>query len=495
VKVEEQVIVWLAQQATPAYLVGGSVRDRLLGRQVYDLDVAVDGDGLVLARHLADHFGGAYYPLDEARRTGRALLTSKGGKRLVVDVARFRGPDLNADLADRDFTINALAADVRALDVVIDYHNGLADLKAGLVRPVSEDSVRNDPLRALRAVRHAAELRFELAPETVALIHRDGLALAGVSAERIRDELARLLAQSNSAPYMDFLDDLGLLCIILPELEPLRDLAQPRPHHLDGLAHSLETVRAVEMVLTALSADDQGLASPTPTSQPLAQLKDLAPFTDRLRTHLDQMMGEARSRKVTLKLAALLHDTGKPAACTVDAEGRIRFISHQKQGARIAAKALQRLCFSRVEVRLGETIIRYHMRPLLLANQGSVSSRAIYRFFRDTRDAGVDVLLHALADHRATYDPNAEDDRWPRLVALAARMLSDYWERLDERVAPPALIDGHDLLREFGVQPGPRIGELLEAVREAQVEGQLRSSEEALALVGDLLAAEGRERR
>jgi poly(A) polymerase len=132
--------------------------------------------------------------------------------------------------------------------------------------------------------------------------------------------------------------------------------------------------------------------------------------------------------------------------------------------------------------------VRHHMRPLLLANQESVSSRAVYRFFRDTGDAGVDILLHALADHRATYAPGAEDDRWAHLVDLAARMLASYWERQAEQVAPPPLIDGHDLLRAFELQPGPLVGELLEAVREAQVSGEVRTREEALALARANLA-------
>ena len=520
--VEDRVIAWLAQQDVAAYLVGGCVRDRLLNRPVYDLDVTVAGDGLDLARRLANRFGGAYYPLDEARSTGRAILSDEQDGCLVVDVARFRGPaplgssppeqSLAADLADRDFTINALAADVRASGEVIDLHNGLADLAAGLIRPVSEDSIRNDPLRALRAVRLAAALGFALAPQTEFLIQRDGGALAGVSGERVRDELARLLARPQAAPYLAQLDDLGLLTVIIPELEPLRGLSQPPPHYLDVLAHSLETVRTLETLLDSLfhglgpeqggggrrtkdeSRKTPNTQYPIPNTQyPVsnAPLDLLSPFADRARVHVEQVMGDARPRLVTLKLAAVLHDTGKPVARSVDDDGRIRFIGHEKESVRITGKVLRRLRFNRSEVRLGETIVRHHMRLLLLANQKSVSSRAVYRFFRDTGDAGVDVLLHALADHRATYASQAEDERWPRLVALTARMLADYWQRQGERLDPPPLIDGHDLQREFGLQPGPHIGELLEAVREAQVSGEVRSREEALGLVTARLRVEG----
>jgi poly(A) polymerase len=477
-ELEGQVVHWLGRQDLLAYLVGGGVRDRLLDRPVYDLDVAVDGDGLAVARLLANHFGGAYFPLDEARSTGRAILWRGDGQRLVVDVARFRGADLNADLADRDFTVNALAADVRAPEQVIDRHGGLADLAAGVIRPVSEASIRNDPLRALRAVRLAAQLDFRLAPETESLIRRDGGGLVQMAGERIRDELAHLLVQPDASPYLVRLDDLGLLTRILPELEPLRDLVQSPPHYLDGLSHSLETVRRLETIV----ADQPGASDP--------QLYPLVTLAGRLRAHLAQVMSDERPRLVTLKLAALLHDTGKSATRAVDDEGRIRTIGHHKVGVELAGDALRRLRFSRTEVRLGEIIVRNHMRPLLLAQETSVSSRAVYRFFRDTGDAGVDVLLHALADHRATYAPDAEDDRWPHLVELVARMLIAYWERQAEQVSPPPLLDGHDLLREFELQPGPLVGELLEAVREAQVVGDVRTRGEALALVRAKLGKE-----
>jgi tRNA nucleotidyltransferase/poly(A) polymerase len=487
------VIDWLAQQDASIYLVGGCVRDGLLNRPVHDLDVATDGDGLALARHLANRFGGAYYPLDEARGTGRAILLARSGQRLVVDVARFRGPELTSDLADRDFSVNAMAANVRTPADVIDHHNGLNDLEAGLIRTVSVASIRSDPLRALRAVRLAGELKFELSPETETLIRRDGLLLSRVAGERVRDELARMLALSDAAPLLVCLDGLGLLGVITPELEPLRDLAQPPPHHLDVLVHSLETVRALEEILHDIGWVRDGEREPESLlcNVPNPELRALAPFAERLCSHLDKQMSESRSRLVTVKLAALLHDTGKPAARSVDQEGRIRFFGHHERGARIAARVLRRLRLNNSEVRLAETMVRHHMRPLLLASQKGVSSRAVYRFFRDTGDAGVDVLVHSMADQQATYGASAEDRVWSDLVALVARMLGDYWERRAERVEPRPLIDGHDLLRDFGLQPGPHIGELLEKVREAQVCGEVETRAEALALVHSHLEKEG----
>lgn len=479
----EQIIRWLAQQGTAVYLVGGCVRDRLLGRPVYDLDVAVDGDGLLLARRLANHFRGAYYALDEARGTGRAILSLDGGKRLVVDVARFRGPTLAADLADRDFTINALAVDLGAPDRVIDLHHGLDHLQARLIHPVSPASIRNDPVRALRAIRLAAELGFELSAQTEALIRSEASGLAHVSGERIRDELVRLLALPDAASSLARLDALGVLTVLFPELEPLRGLRQPPPHHLDALSHSLETVRALETLFPERQAGDD---RPSPAFPPV--LEALTPFAGRLWDHLRAPVNGGRARQVMLKLTALLHDVGKSATCTVDADGRPHFRGHHVLGTKTVVQVLQRLRFTKAEVHLGEIVVRNHMRPLLLTKQESVSSSAVYRFFRDTGEAGVDVLIHALADHQATYAPGEDESHWQGLVMLTARMLSDYWERHAERVAPPPLIDGYDLLREFGLQPGPHIGELLEAVREAQVSGQVRTREEALELIRKQLA-------
>jgi poly(A) polymerase/tRNA nucleotidyltransferase (CCA-adding enzyme) len=491
VEMVERVTNWLAQQDAGIYLVGGCVRDWLLGRPIADLDVVTAGDGPLLARRLANSFGGDCFTLDRARCTGRAILRGEEGRRLEVDVARFQGEDLTADLALRDFTINAMAVDVRVLEAVIDPFDGLADLEAGRIRPVSDGSIRNDPLRAMRALRLAAQLHFILDAETEALIRRDGAGLAQVAGERVRDELASLIDLPHASQYLARLDELGLLTIILPELEALRNLAQPLPHHLDALDHSMATVSALEALLEAMGEEEEragGRPEPAWPDWPMMTL--LSPFSERVCFHVQRVMSDSRSRLVTLKLAALLHDVSKPETRAVDEDGRIRFLGHQKVGAEVAAGALRRLRFSGSEVRLAETVVEQHMRPLLLASENSVTSRAIYRFFRDTGEAGVEVLLHALADHQATYAPEAEDSRWLSLVELAARMLGDYWDRRPKRVQPPPLVDGHDLMREFGLEPGPHIGEMLEMVREAQVAGKVKNRQGALSLLRTRLSAQ-----
>jgi poly(A) polymerase len=315
--------------------------------------------------------------------------------------------------------------------------------------------------------------------------------LVDVSGERIRDELAQILLLPFAIRSLKSLQDLGLLFLILPELGPLQGLAQTAPHHLDVFEHTLETVRALEIILAALDPESdhsQGIGIPF--------LDGLERYAGRIRSHLSEPLTDGRSRVVTLKLAALLHDVGKPSTLETDDEGRNRFIGHEKVSAQIAALALRRLRFSGAEMRVVETVVRNHMRPLLLAEQTEVTRRAVYRFFRTTGDTGVDVILHALADHRATYAPGTGDRQWCRLLSVAVRMLSDFWEHQSERVNPPMLVNGHDLMSEFDLPAGPEIGDLLEAVQEAQADDQVRTREEAMALVRSLLgASHGNNRR
>jgi hypothetical protein len=186
-------------------------------------------------------------------------------------------------------------------------------------------------------------------------------------------------------------------------------------------------------------------------------------------------------------MAALLHDVGKPGVRTVDEEGKIRFLGHEMAGSKIAGQVLQRLRFSAAETRLAETIVRNHMRPLTLAAQGPVSTRAVYRFFRDAGDAGVDILLLALADNLATYSSKIEESGWQRLLDLVTRMLAFYWDWEGGRAQEPSLISGRDLISGIGLEPGPQIGRLLEAVREAQAVGEVRTRDEAMELVRSLI--------
>jgi poly(A) polymerase/tRNA nucleotidyltransferase (CCA-adding enzyme) len=205
-------------------------------------------------------------------------------------------------------------------------------------------------------------------------------------------------------------------------------------------------------------------------------------FREDLCDHLAVVVSAGQDRGLLLKLGALLHDVGKPRTRSVDGDGRIHFYNHEPVGARMAAARLRTLRFSRAAVQRVGRLVEGHLRPAHLARGGRVTRRAIYRYFRDTDDAGVDIVLLSLADHLATWGPNLREERWMRRLEVAELLLHHYFERRAETVAPELPVDGHDLMRELDLEPGPEIGLLLDALREAMAAGEITTREEALEL-------------
>ena len=474
----ERIMSFVREQGIEAYLVGGCVRDALLGRSSRDLDFVVLGRALPLARRLANHFGAAFYALDAERDTGRVIFRlDKGQEQFYVDFAAARGGSLTSDLALRDFTINAIA--VRLDDVqLIDPHGGRVDLAAGVLRAVSDRVFHDDPLRTMRGVRLAAELGFEIEPHTEAMLRQAVPLLTDVSAERARDEFCKVLSLPGAAGNLDRLSELGLLSILLPEVEAMRGVSQSAPHQFDVFGHSLESVRWMEKIIAAVQSGRE---------RELVALGLSALNHFPLAARLAECISDERTRATLLKLAALLHDVGKPATRTVEPNGYIRFLTHEAGGAELAGQMLARLRFSVQEVRLVQTVIANHMRTMFMSARRIPSRREIYRFFRDAGETGVDVALVALADHRAVWGTGLEPERWAHLVRVVTLLLTHWYEQQERTIAPPKLINGHDLMERFGLEEGPRIGELLEAVREAQVVGQVRTREEALDWVAQIL--------
>ncbi|MCR4406728.1 MAG: HD domain-containing protein [Anaerolineae bacterium] len=474
----ERVAHFVREQGIETYLVGGCVRDALLGRSSRDFDFVVLGRALPLARRVANHFGAAFYALDAERDTGRVIFRlNEGQEQFCVDFAAARGGSIIADLALRDFTINAIAVHLNDGQLV-DPHNGRADLSAGVLRAVSDCAFRDDPLRTMRGVRLAVELGFEMEPRTEALLRQAVPLLAEVSAERARDEFCKLLSLPKAANSLERLSELGLLGILLPEVEAMRGVTQSAPHQLDVFGHSLESVRWMEEVIAAVQPGRE---------RELVVLGLSALNRFPLAARLTECISDERTRATLLKLAALLHDVGKPATRTVKPNGYIHFLTHEVGGAALAGQMLARLRFSVQEVRLVQTVVANHMRTMFMSARRIPSRREIYRFFRDTGESGVDVALVALADHRAVWGTGLEPDRWAHLVKVVTLLLTHWYEQQERTIAPPKLISGHDLMERFGLEEGPRIGELLEAVREAQVMDRVHTREEALAWVAQIL--------
>jgi len=445
-------------------LVGGAVRDAQLRparrSRPADLDVAVASGALDIAARVAARLGGAFVPLDPER--GAARVLARG---MCLDVTDWRAPTLEDDLAARDFTVNALAVPLPELlrsgrAGIVDPTGGLADLRARRLRAHEPRVLSDDPLRTLRGVRLEASLGFRLTAKTVEAIRAAAPALADVAAERVRDELLALLALPRAARALRRLDALGLLRVVVPEVEPMRGSTQPVPHRFPVLEHSLRAVAGADTVLE--------------------RLRELAPFGDELAAHVAEELGGGIRRDQVLKLAALLHDVSKPETRRL-IDGRIRFFEHDVLGAARARHIAERLRLPTRARGVLEKLVRHHLRPGHLAAAGRVTPRARYRFFRDLGEDTRDLLLLSLVDAAAVtgVSPLA---LWRR-ASLVRELLRGWEETSRARTETVPLVRGEDVMARFAIAPGPEVGRLLERAREAQSLGLVNTREEALAFL------------
>lgn len=463
---ELRVLQNLAQaRRAELFLVGGTVRELALGGASPDIDLAVSRQTLELAKAAARALGGAYVLLDEGERTARVVAGPT-----ILDLAEFRGPDLTADLQGRDFTINALALDLAALlagrpPELIDPLGGRADLAAGQIRMVAAKNLADDPLRLLRAYRFAATHGFTVTPETEAAIQSLAPALGRVAGERVHHELMQLLASPRAGAAVHRLDRVGLLMQIFPELADLKGVAQDGYHHLDVFDHSVETLVQVERVLAA----------------PGDFFEDLAPEIERRAADPGQA--------AVLKLAALFHDVGKPQVQERrTSPNRFTFYHHERVGVEIFQRAARRLRFSSAQTKAVTHFITWHMRPFLLLPlfiRGELTVRALGRLIKAAKGELAGCFALALADSLAGQGPQKPPDADRRLVELAEAAWRFYQERLAGG-RPPRLLSGDDLCA-LGLKPGPEFRRLLQAVEEAQWEGQVATRDQALALVRTLI--------
>lgn len=447
----------LASAPGPVWIVGGTVRDALLGRPIHDVDLAVRGDPERVARTLAGRLGGPVFALSESFGTWRAV---ERAERFVCDVSPLQGDRLEADLAQRDFTINAMALPLPGGELV-DPHGGRGDLEAGRLRVTTPTAFERDALRPLRLVRLAAELALDPEPTTERLARLSAAHVVRASAERVYSELRRLVLAEHAVAGIELGGRLGVVAAVLPELEALRRVEQSRFHHLDVYDHTLEVLRQ--------QIDLEG------------RLEELfGELAAALRTALDEPLGDELTRGEGLRLAALLHDVGKPATRAVRPDGRVTFIGHDTVGEQLVGAICERLRTSeRVRRYLGQ-LTRTHLLLGFLVHARPLSRADVYRYLAACRPVEVEVTVLSCADRLATRGAGAE----PAIAAhleLARELMR---EALDWRASGPPrpAVRGDDLASELGLERGPELGALLARLQEAAFTGEARTRSEALEL-------------
>ncbi|MFQ5944658.1 MAG: hypothetical protein ACE5NC_00195 [Anaerolineae bacterium] len=445
-----EVRKFVASRSREAFLVGGFLRDRLLGRDPQDLDLAVPEGAIPLARELGDLLGGSFFPLDQARDVGRVLL---GGvdREFRLDVASLEGRTVEEDLSRRDFTVNALAIDLQAplngADV-LDPHGGLQDLEDRVLRAVSKGAFREDPLRLLRGIRLAGELGLRPEPQTEAWMRRDAALVGRVAGERVRDELVRILSFERAHFYVGQLPRLGMASAIFPGFPPW-----PLGNH------AVRTVEALEQLLAKEASEDSG--------------PGVATAWPRVDRHLGRRISGGRSRLTLLKIVALLHHLPPTSSAHPP--------DMQPSGQGLEA-ALRRLRLSTREVRRGTRILRALSEAWRLTGGEDPGHVEMHRFYREAGGAGVEAVILSLADWMGARDAGrVEGGLWGVRLNRAGYLLAAWFEDR-HRILPQPLLDGEDLLRRLPGVSGPAIGRLLSDTWEAQVEGQVEDREGALVL-------------
>ena len=463
------------------YLVGGVVRDALLNKTNTDIDIALNGDTHAIGTDLAKLFDGTLIVLDELRKIVRVSMGTKDG---VIDLKPIEGPDIYRDLSCRDFTVDAMAIPIPVpngnwnTSGLIDPHNGTVDLKNGVIRALSQSVFDNDPARLLRAPRLAAQLGFHIDMETALLIRNHANMLTQVSSERIRDEFLGLLSQPEVSNSLRELDRLGLLYLIIPELSDTQGVSQPKEHHWDVFEHLIESAGHVETLLLPQSPDQH-------------RLRKSMPLFDGSEEHFALDISDGHNRLTMLKLAGLLHDIAKPATKTIEQSGKIRFLGHPQMGAEMSKEILSRLRVSGKGVDFVGRMVKHHLRPSQMAQAGELpTSRAVYRYYRELGDVGIDNLYLNMADYLAARGPQLEIKDWNAHCRVIGHILYEGLKPSGPKRLPK-LIDGKELMEVFSLAPGPQLGSLLELVRESQASGEVGSKKEAISLIRIELNAGG----
>jgi putative nucleotidyltransferase with HDIG domain len=452
-----------------AWVVGGAVRDALLDREVVDADIVVSpGTEADAAKGIARASGGAAFPLSEEFGTWRAIGADRDWH---VDVTALRGPDLDADLGSRDFTVNAVAVPLAELDATpIDPTGGVADLERRVLRAVSDRSFADDPLRLLRAARLAATLGLEIDPGTAELARAESGRAAEPAGERRLAELRLLVAGPDPIRAFALLDELGGTQGVLPELEALHGVEQNPNHHLDVHGHTIEVLRQLLVIEADLD---------TYTGESAHGVREL----------LAQPLGDGFTRGEGLRLGALMHDVGKPRT-KGEHSGYVTFIGHDSVGADLVAQSLGRLGASRALSRYVEGLTRHHLHLGFMVHERPVPARRLYEYLAQCGDVAPDVTLLTAADRMSARGsgPVAAPEMISAHLELVREVLPAALEW--QRQGPPGLpIRGDDLARALGIEEGPRLGALLEELRAAVFAGEVEDREAAVEHARRSLAA------
>lgn len=439
------------------YLVGGAVRDFLLDKASYDRDlIVIDEDAKNFSMRLAEFFNGVFVPLDEENKIYRVVLPDKTN---YFDVTNPADNSLEKDLLRRDLTINAIAVNLKTFEVV-DLCGGIIDLQHGVLNCINEYNFIDDPLRLLRVYRFQAILGFELSPFVIEAECKYADLIAKPASERINYELIKLFSGQFAFKALLNMDKTGLLEKIFPIINELKQVPPNTHHHLGLFYHSVETVKQLSEIY----------------ENAIPQVKE----------HMNSVEFGGASRTAHLKLAAFLHDIGKFSTWTIEEDtGRHRFMKHEDAGAKLAAEILRKKGFSNKQIDYISKMIRNHLYPAQVMSASDVNEKSMMRYIRKMENESIDAILLAQADRLSARGEAVSVEMVENNINGLNRLLNFYLSVKDTLEPLPKLLTGNDVMKILGIKPSPALGEIMNALHEAQMNGDIKDRETAIEFVYD----------
>ncbi len=504
---------FLQKQDTEVYLVGGAVRDLLLGCSSHDLDFVVLGDAPQMARKTANYLCGAYYLMDDKRGIARVLVDNETSPQLILDFSNARGNTLESDLRARDFTINAIALDLHTRKIV-DPLEGSRHLREKILIVCNPESFLQDPVRVLRAFRFSLYLNLRLGTETKALLYQAIPQLATISGERQRDELFRLFSGGKAGAALRLLQHAGVMKIVIPELDTIMQTRGDVENTDEFMEIVIKTLQNVDMILDFIAGKRELM--PETLYSNLIFLY-LGQHRLNLSDHLQRRLTAERSLRGLICLTGMFfpfftempfqseHVPFEPSQDDF-LQSKSEFLRPKKDlvtpQINLLIKRWKYLALSKAEILHSTKIISHanclfdlveHARQVTEITNGNNSSkpiidkRQIYRYFRSCGEAGIDICLLSLALFGARSERDIDQHEYIQLLQAINDLFNSYWEANINLINPQPIINGQDVIRELRIQPGVKVGQILELIKEEQAAGTIQNHDQALAFVRKLI--------
>ena len=448
---------FILSKINEGYLTGGAVRDFLMGiKSVTDRDIAIK-DAEKFAHNLEKEFKGTFIILDTENKIYRVVTEDKIN---YIDVTELQGDTIEEDLMRRDFKINAIAFNLKTSEI-IDPLDGHKDIKNKVLSHIKDENFEDDPLRILRAFRFLSTTGFKPSDELVIAVCKYKNLILNPSKERIAYEIMKLFGGKYCSETLLLMDDCGILELIFPCIKEFNQVPQNSHHHLDLFHHIVETVKNIEDLYENSS--------------------------DEIKEHLNRVDFGGFPRINHLKLAGFLHDLGKFSTWTIEEDtGRHRFIKHDDVGAKICVPILKELKFSKKQIEYISFMIKTHIYPSNVIVAPDLNEKVMMRYLRKMEENVIDNIFLAKADILSARGKDITDDMIKSNMEGLDKLLNFYFEKKDTMKPLPKLLDGNEVMEMLNITPSPKLGEIMDALKEAQISGEVNSVEDAVKFVKSL---------